>query len=174
VAAFASLSAVKAHLNMTSTANDDELGLMLEAANDVVRSLVGSFGVDDVTETVAVHGGTAILSHRPVVGDVQLDGAVTGYLVNRAAGLLHDLPPSLRSMTVAYTAGREGVPAAVTLATAIITGHLWETQRGTSPSALALQRPDMDVPFAGGIGYAIPNRAKELLEPFIRHGAQIA
>jgi hypothetical protein len=48
----------------------------------------------------------------------------------------------------------------------IIAAHLWETQRGTSPSALSLQGADIGDAVSPGLGYAIPNRARELLEPY--------
>lgn len=181
MAEFATLEDVKKHLNMTSTANDDELGLMLDAAEDVVRSLVGSFAAVEVTEPVAVHGGTAILSRRPVVGDVVLsDESLTGFTVDREAGLLRNVGYTASvgwaywgttQLTATYSTGGGVAPAAVELATLIIVGHLWETQRGTSPSALTLQGEDAGPTF--GAGYAIPNRAKDLLAPYLRSG-QIA
>lgn len=169
MAEFASLADVKTHLNLTSSANDGELTLMLDAAEDVVRSIVGSFTAVAVTERVAATGGTVLLSRHPQ-GEVTLtrDGvAVDGFTTNSAAGLIYDVPSGYGQLVASYSAGPGVVPAAVKLATLIITSHLWETQRGASPSALSLQQPDAD-PFVGGVGFAIPNRARELLDPYIR------
>src|SRR5690348_6643766 len=118
MAVFATLGDLKQHLNITSTADDGELGLMLDAAEDVVRSVVGQqFPGSTVTERVSNIGGTVILSGRPV-DDVLLDGgAVSGYSVNRAAGLLHDVPHTGLPMTATYTVGGGGIPASITLAT---------------------------------------------------------
>jgi hypothetical protein len=172
VAEFATLADVKAHLNKTTTAADGELTLMLDAAEDVVRSLVGSFAPVTVTERVAVTGGTVLLSRVPT-GAVTLtdaDGtAVTGFVTSAEARVLYEVATWRSHLTASYPAGAGAVPPAVTLATVIIAAHLWETQRGTSPSALALQQPDADPgAFVGSAGYAIPSRAKELLEPFVR------
>jgi hypothetical protein len=164
VAEFADLTDLKAHLNMASTRDDGELLDMLDAADEVVRGLVGSFAASSVVERVAVFDGTALLSRKPS-GAVDL-GDVTGFTVNAAAGLLQEVPaPNGARLTATYGTGGEPVPAAVRLATVIIAAHLWETQRGTaSPSPLS---PD-DVAPGFGAGFAIPNRAKELLAPYTR------
>lgn len=178
MAHFATLSDVKAYANVTSSEFDGELTLMLDAAEDVVRSLIRPVSSSQVTERVTAHGGTVLLSGRPV-GDVLLNGgAVTGFWVDAAAGLLHDVPTVYGPLTASYTVGNGNVPAAVTLATAIIAGHLFETQR--MPGQMSDRPagfggldgvPDMPVP---GQGYALPNRAQQLLEPFMLPVGQIA
>ena len=171
MAEFATLGDVRAHLNLSSTSNDGELTLMLDAAEDIVRDLIGG-APDQVTERITASGGLGILSRRPAY-DVEVeDGTVTGFTVNPHAGLVYDLPAWHGPMSVTYTVGDGSVPSAVTLATVIIAGHLWETQRGTSPTALTLQGED-----AGPsplMGFAIPNRAKDLLEPFMPSRSSIA
>jgi hypothetical protein len=69
---------------------------------------------------------------------------------------------------VTYTAGYDDLPADVSGAIVLIAAHLWETQRGSAPSALALQDPNGFDPSTPGLGFAIPNRAKELLAAYIR------
>lgn len=178
MAEFATLATVRAHVNLTSTADDNELGLMLDAADELVRSLVGPLTVGAVTERVAVSGGTAILSRRPsgpVTVVDRLGSPVTGFYVNERAGLLEDVPAVSGPVTVTYQAGSPAVPASVTLATAIIAGHLWETQRRPGQSS---DRPagfggmdgvaDATIPMS--IGYAIPSRAQDLLKPFMHQG----
>ncbi len=54
------------------------------------------------------------------------------------------------------------VPAAVRIATAIIVQHLWRTQNG--PGRARGQVDDLAA--VPGAGYALPNRALELLAPF--------
>jgi hypothetical protein len=171
MAGFASLSDVKAHLNITSTDNDDELQLMLDAASETVRSLVGSI-TDDVAEVLPVHNGTIILSRRNVT-DVLLhpDEPVSGFTVNHEAGLVYGVP-LIGRVSVTYSVGDGARPASLTLATLIIAAHLWETQRGAAPSGPLAA--DDDTGIVPGLGYAIPNRARELLEPFIRASSQIA
>ncbi len=170
MAVFATLGDLKAHLNLnlSSTANDGELALMLDAAEDVVRSLIGSqFPGVSVTERVVSVGGTVILSGRSV-DDVQLNGgAVDGFTVNRAAGLLYDVPHTAGPLTATYTTGGGGVPAAITLATLIIAAHLWETQRGNAGGPVAAENADAFGP-PPVAGYAIPNRARDLLARYVR------
>jgi hypothetical protein len=177
MAEFATLADVKEHTNVTAAASDAELTLMLDAAEDVVRSLVGSFAPTTVTERVTVVGGTVILSRSPS-GPVTLttaDGtALTGFEENRTAGLLYDVPTyNGRTATASYPAGGGIVPASVTLATAIITEHLFETQRRpgfTSGTPAGFGGVD-GVPDAGisnRTGFAIPHRAEELLRPWMR------
>ena len=165
----ASLADLKAHLNITSASDDEELQLILDAAERTVIAIAGDWGEDAVTESVPVVGGTAILSRRPS-GAVTSGGLSIGGFVDASAGVvtgLGGLYGSASRITVTYPTGGEGVPPEVLLATLIIAGHLWETQRGSAPSALTLQDPNFD-PGAAGRGYAIPNRAQELLAPYIR------
>lgn len=173
MAAFATLLDVKRHLNMTSTTHDDELQLMVDAATDVVVGLIGQdFTASVVSERVVARGGTVILSRRPIVGDVVLNGgAVTGFSLNRSAGLLIDVPYVYGPLVATYTVGDGLVPAAVSLATMVIASHLWESQRGTSPTALQAADTNEFVP---GLGFTVPNRAKELLEPYMASKQLIA
>jgi hypothetical protein len=174
VAEFATLAEVKAHANIPGSANDDELVTMLDAAEDIVRSLVGSFAAGTVTERVTVSAGTVILSRSPSGRVTLTDGAgnvVTGFTVSTAAGLLYDVPAHNGAvLTASYPVGGGVVPAAVALATAIIAAHLWETQRGPAPAG-PLSDPDVGPSF--GAGFALPNRARELLAPYTR-SAQVA
>jgi hypothetical protein len=186
---FATLSDLKPHLNKQSSADDAELQVMLDAATEVVASYVGDYVSGAVSERVVARGGQVLLSRRPVVGDVTLTtvpgwgsltgwdsitsagGQVTGHTVDAASGVVYDVA-ACGPLTATYTVGASTVPAAVTLATVIIAGHLYETQRGVAPTPLA---PDQGDEFAltPGLGFAIPNRAKELIEPYVRR-SQVA
>lgn len=53
-------------------------------------------------------------------------------------------------------------PAPVKLATLFLLDHWWETQRG--PAATPL---DDDFTTGPGVGFAIPNRVLELLDPYL-------
>lgn len=171
MAAFATLGELKRHLNKQSNADDDELQDILDAATEVVASLVGTtFDAGAVTERVTATGGTVLLSRRPVVGPVLLDGVeVAEDQIDRAAGLLHGVYTSVASYwrpSSSVTYATDGaVPASVMLATLIIAAHLWETQRGASISPVSQDAGMGDTSFSGA-GFAIPNRARELLEPF--------
>jgi hypothetical protein len=176
VAGFASLDELKAHLNITRTSNDDELLLMLDAATDMVRSMVGSFDAGAVTERVAARGGTVVLSRRPPANVTVADStgdSVTGFTVNAAAGLVYDVAARTGPLTVSYTVGDGQVPPSVALATLIIAAHLWQTQRGPASSGPLAAASSDDLTTVPGAGYAIPNRARELLQPFMS-SAQVA
>lgn len=175
------LADLKTHLNITGTRDDDELAGMLAAAIEVVEGIVGPLSVRSVTEThYGVNGPVLILRQRPVgpVTAVATRGAwgpytpgvLADYTLDEAAGLLRSTAGYrfAGDVTVTYPVGHAVVPYSVGLAVLIIAAHLWETQRGTSPSALALQQADTDVPFTPGQSYAIPNRASELLAPYAR------
>ena len=95
MAEFATLTDVKAHINKSSDVDDDELVTMLDAAEDIVRSLVGSFAPVAVTETVAATGSTVLLSRRPTGAVTVTDyfgKAVTGFNTNAPARLLKYVP----------------------------------------------------------------------------------
>lgn len=53
-------------------------------------------------------------------------------------------------------------PAYVKIATLLLLDHLWSSQRGPGGGPLAVDDESVTV---AGVGYAIPNRVKELLEP---------
>ena len=159
---------------------------MLDAAVDVVEGIIGPLTAKSVTEThrnvssdvlvlrrmpvvdlVSVSMGSGSLVSSLPVDDFDLD-ADTGLLRRADGGWLSG------SFTVTYSVGRPTVPAAVRLAILVIAGHLFETQRMPGfQSADSLPAgfggldgvPDARLP---GLGYAIPNRAQELLTPYIR------
>lgn len=177
----------KVHLNKTDAKDDAELSDMLYAAVDAVEGLVGPLRTREVTETHRrASGSCLLLKQRPAGSLVSVSSrmypgwdlvaqSVDGYELDSDAGLVWAGTAGWFSgdVVVTYTTGREYVPDAVRLAILIVGAHLWETQRGTSPSALALQGADADFPVNNGAGYAIPNRATELLAPYLRN-SQIA
>jgi hypothetical protein len=66
---------------------------------------------------------------------------------------------------VTYTAGLgTAVPAGITEAAAIILDHLWQTQRGQAAAGAPFG--GQEVTTLPGFGFAIPNRAAELLSPY--------
>jgi hypothetical protein len=127
-----------------------------------------------------VDGQTAILvRQRPLVSVTKITSVASGVDLDITAGLDIDTNagtirkklawpfygqyfPWLPAMTVTYVAGW-GVqaPAAFNSAARIILKNLWDTQRG------AAARPVMggdEMVTPPGFGFAIPNRAAELLE----------
>lgn len=174
---FVSLGDAKAHLNITTTTDDEELRGFIEAATRVVEDHVGPVVVRAYAE---VHdGGPWLVTHRApvlsltslvpvltsgtsyVVADLDLDPA-TGVIRRRdGAGFTGPL-------RVTYTAGRRVVPASMALAAKIIVGHLWETQRGHAGPRAGFGEDDV---LPTGRGFAVPRRALELLAPDQREPA---
>ena len=132
-----SLADVKAHLNITSSANDDELSDFLDSALELVNEEVGVSAPQSYTETLTVDGGMAILSHTPVtaVASVTSFGdPVTGYTFD-SYGRLMGLT-GWRRIVVTYTAGTTAQSARAHTATLMVTKRLWESQRGNTPTIL--------------------------------------
>ena len=173
---FASLADLKAHLTIPSgyTTDDAELQLTLDAAEEVVEGLVGDFASAAFSDSLPVTSGTVLLPSRPsgsvLVADSDGQG-VTGFTVRADARLLVGVSAT-GYVTVTYPTGSDVVPASVRLATCIIAGHLWETQRGNGPGPLDLQGEQVPVGTFGA-GFAVPARARELLARYILSG-QIA
>lgn len=166
------LADLKRHLNITSSTHDAELQT---DALDPAEAWVGKYLGVPLGEgwrdfTVTATGGNLILpisNLTAVVSVTDPDGLAVTVLardVNLSAGIIAVPYRKSGSWTVTVNVDT-AVPADVRLAVLLIAGHLWETQRGTSPSALALQGAEPEV-FPAGQGYAIPNRAQALLEPY--------
>ncbi len=131
------LADVKAHLNVTSSANDGELTDFLDAATEAVNEIAGVSTVRTYTETVWVDGGAAFLSHTPVVSVASVTSAgepVTGWTFS-TYGAVTGLR-GWREVTVTYNAGTAVPSARVHTAILMLTARLWETQRGNTPTIL--------------------------------------
>jgi hypothetical protein len=162
---------LKLHLNIPDNdpTNDVELDLMLEAAQDAVAGLIGPVLWRTITETRTTSLGSLVLNQFPVlsVSSIQQDSSpLTGWTVDLTTGKVDGLPRNAQ-VVATYVAGRATVPAAVALATLIIAAHLWDTQRGNSPSALPVDN-DLQLTGTFGSSFAIPNRAAELLAHYAK------
>lgn len=169
----ASLDELKAHLNMTSATDsvgrDMELRKMLAAATRMVEARCGPVSVKTFTEP---YGRSPMaLANRPVVsittvtprGGVAEDGATAVDVWDATTGVVELAAGSIGGGTIVYRAGRTEIPENLQEAALIIAAHLWTTQRGVSARP-GLGGDDMATPIAG-LGYALPNRAEELMAP---------
>lgn len=159
-----------------STHDDDLLGIYIPATTALVEGITGP--IVSRTVTALFDGGSRNLLlpfSVTAVTSITVSGvalAVGQYVVNLPAGTVLGVNGSpfdagLQNVAVTYTAGiaatQAAVPAAVKLASRIILSHLYQTdQQGFRP---AFNGPDTGV-MSGGIGYALPNRAADLLAPF--------
>jgi uncharacterized phiE125 gp8 family phage protein len=179
------LTDLKAHLNITVDTDDAELQETLDAALELVADLVGPIAEGVVTEThYGMNSGALVLRRMPVAELTAVSsrsGATTtaltldDYELDAATGLVRRVDGGrfYGSFVVTYSTGRESVPASLRLAVLIVAAHLWETQRmpgfqsGDSlPAGFGGLDgvPDQTMP---GRGFAIPNRAQELLRPYL-------
>lgn len=175
VVGIVSLADAKKHLNITSTTNDQEIRDHIEAATAIVEYYTGPADVTSVTEVVQ-GGYSLVLSHVPAISltsvtpvySFGLTYNVDDFDLDGAMGVArHKLGwPLIGPLRVVYKAGRAIIPANLQLAARIIIKHLWETQRGGS------RRPGMgqsdeivEQQLVSAMGYAIPRRAVELLQP---------
>jgi hypothetical protein len=174
---------LKIHANMTSSVDDSELQDVLDAAIEVVEGLIGPLSSPgQVVETHRnVSSDVLVLKRMPVAGLVSVASRVGAsstpltlgdYELDAASGLLRTASGArfYGSYTVTYTSGREVLPAAIRLAVLIIAAHLWETQRMPMQDSGPAGFGGMDgIPDAGsaGRGFAIPNRAQELLQSYM-------
>ena len=164
--------------HLSGGGDDTEKDDTLDAAVDIVEGIVGPLQVAAVTE---IHRGISssllVLRQAPVValssiasgyGSVFTALTVSDYDLDADAGVVRAVNGGRfrGDFQVTYTVGRSDVPVAIREAILIIAAHLWETQRGVAPSALSLQGADVADTFSPGLGYAVPNRARELLAPY--------
>jgi len=167
-----SVAEAKAHLNITSTADDDELRNFLQAATEVVEAKIGPCVRRSVTERVNEGGRVLALSQFPVLSVESVTSIWSGgpswtapqLLWDGDSGTVHQnlwWPFWYGPWTVAYTVGRLAVAERHLHACKELLRHLWETQRG------AQQAP----PLAGeeiftsttGWTFSVPRRVTELL-----------
>lgn len=176
-----SLADAKTHLNISSTTHDEELRGWLEAVTGVIEQFVGPVVRRTVVEDhdyLPVYGARMlVLRSTPVIAltsalavlDGGTDYAVADLDVDGRTGIVRRLDGGALSgpLRVTYVAGRPVIPANITSAAKIILAHLWRTQYGGSRALPAVGGGDdyaVTEPIPG-FGYAIPNRALQLLEP---------
>jgi hypothetical protein len=165
------LADFKEHLNIPAarTTDDRELQRHLDAAEDHVVSQCGSLGGTTTVKARLSPSGLLVLPFTPVDAITAVrdpSGAVvplTAITADLDTGLVRVPYPAAGSWRIDVV--REDATADLQLAVFIIAGHLWDTQRGNSPSSAVLQGGDDDAPV--GAGYAIPNRAATLMGPHL-------
>lgn len=172
----ATLADVRTHLNIVSTASDTELTSFLTFAVDAAERWTGRILGDAASATEVYDGGSAavLLDRVPVttVSSVSENGstlASTAWTVNYSTGVLTRLggsytasafTPGVRNVSVTYSAGYATSPPAAKLAVLELVRHLWQTQRGSMPG-----RQQSGDDYNPALGYSMPQRVIELLEP---------
>lgn len=165
---------LKCKIPLDDTALDDELRGYMEAATGVVeRHLCRTIARRTVVDTVRTSSGSRslVLPSTPVISVTSveaIDGSstwdVANLHINSNAGIVTAVNGGWFSgvLTVTYVAGMAVVPAHYVKAALIIIEHLWHTERGVSEAGERYLMPDTVDQWRGS-GFAIPNRALELL-----------
>ncbi|MEV0691780.1 hypothetical protein [Streptomyces sp. NPDC050388] len=174
--AILSLADARKHLNRVSTTDDDEMRFWINATTRVVENFVGPVVVRSCTEEHQVRNAdTVVLRRTPVVAVTAVESALTGAVsyavdslgVDGDTGEVFRLDGGLLSgrLRFTYRAGRTVIAENISGAARIILQHLWETQRaGRGGLAGGSQDYAVTEPIPG-LGYAVPNRAVQLLDP---------
>jgi hypothetical protein len=187
--ALISLADAKQQLNISTNAFDDELRVFVDAATAAVerhrnesiirRTFVEEHYLTDYAWGYGQNIGQPAawgvparklsLDKRPALSltsVARVDGTLSWDVSNlhlNSNGIVSVMfgNPISGHVAVTYIAGYQSIPAEFTLATRIIVQHLWQTQRGNKGWPKPGGMDDSLGP--AGMGFAIPNRALELL-----------
>lgn len=183
------LDEVKAHLNKTDFLDDLELQGFIDAATPLIENMSGpviprtvteyysggtsvitlnSMPVQSITSIVETYGQTNYSLTQSELGSAMSGfaftfDALTGRVIRRAYNAEAMFPIGANNVKVIYVAGRDTVPANIRLAALMLIQHLWTTSQVNRNGG----RPSLggDDTFVPGMGFAVPNRVKELLQP---------
>lgn len=173
--AYVSLAEAKSFLNLSDTADDDELLAYLEWACDLAQEVADTqFARKTVVDTLSSDGASSllVLSTKPVLSITSVTErgtalSATGYSCDLRWGHLHRLTATYdrttwasgyRSNVVTYVAGYEVIPTPVRFATLQILEHLWSNQRNRASG-----RPTRDDFPNAGANWNLPNKARDIL-----------
>ncbi|MFE9098492.1 hypothetical protein [Streptomyces sp. NPDC007264] len=174
-----SLASAKTKLDIpaTSTGDDEELREFIEATTQCVEYFVGAVvrrtvqqvvpgdrdaWVLHTTPVLTVSAITPLQTWQQAIDPSVLDIDTVAGILRRTDGLYF----FAGDYRITYTAGRAAVPPNVSLAGKLILQHLWRTNYGAARGLTGVGGGEdfsvtEQVP---GLGYAIPNRALQLLQ----------
>ncbi len=160
----ASVQEFKVQTNTTTTVNDNEIRVYLAAVTDTVERMIGGpVSPQTFTETHCTDGDVIVPRKQPLISVTSITpylGSVLAsdaYRVDTDLGAIYLRYGYSYEYTVVYRAGQSPLPESYKLGGMIIAQHNWRLQYGSGR-----QTPGAD-PLAPGAGFAIPNRAAELL-----------
>lgn len=171
------LADARASLNLTTanTAYDSDIETYVEAATPVIENIVGPVLVK--SRTFRFDGGREqiVLPVRftSVTSVTENGAAVTDYVADPQAGIITAgtttapdvFEPGVQNIVVTVSVGTAAdeteVPANVRLATRELVRHWWQQGRQANIPAFGEAPDSASVP----MGFAVPKRVYELLEP---------
>jgi len=168
-----SMAEAKKALNIpvTSTTDDEEIRALIAAVAYVVEDYRKEAVVRRVIVEQISTGSTRslLLGKSPVISVTSVsDGTTTrttGWVVDSELGEVTSTgTPFSGDLTVTYVAGRSVIPANFIEAAKVIAKHLWGVQQtaGMGSRVFGVGGDDISAGIAG-LGFALPNRAAELL-----------
>lgn len=159
------LDEAMAYLRMSpSSTNVDEAVLQatIDTAESLVAQRVGPLA--SASQSSIVFGGPSFVlptTTTAVTSATDLDGnAVTSGFRIGVGGVVTNASCALGTWTLVYTAGWAELPAPIRTAVLELVRHLWRPQLGAAARATD----------DGAPGYLIPNRVRELLDPYALPG----
>lgn len=179
-----SLADVKAHLNIATTADDEELRRTLAVATEMAeRHCNRALRRKTVVESYDGDTCALLLRQAPVlsVTTVVENGTTltaTDYTLDAAAGILYrgsatasfEWIDGRQVVTVTYVAGYTDPPQSAQQAVLELARHLWQTQRGNVALPTLGGVDDYAYAANSGQAWSLPNRVRELLAPLVMPG----
>lgn len=169
-----SLPVVKQYLAITSGTHDTVLQGFIDAAEAAIAAKCGPLAATAVEQQVEASAGTMMLSTFPVLSLTSITPAAGGAALS-LSGVTLDGPSGVVSgvssgtYVVAYSAGRNPVPADLLMGVKELVRHLWDTQRGPTrrPGSTTSETTANTIP---GAAYMMPFRVAELIAPHLLPG----
>lgn len=159
------LDEAMAYLRMSpSSTNVDEAVLqgLIDTAESLVAQRVGPLA-SGAQSSILFGGPSFVLptTTTAVTSATDIDGnAVTSGFKLGVGGVVTNSACALGTWTLVYTAGWVEMPAPIRTAVLELVRHLWRPQLGAAARATEDNAP----------GYLIPNRVRELLDPYALPG----
>jgi len=172
-----SLAAARNQLRLTGTSGDDDLRMFIAAATVAIEDHIGKKLIRRTITAERHYGvnGVLILNRSPVLSLASMstfDGATTWNVndldVDGDTGIVTSLsgPRLIGNLKPNYLVGMRVIAANHLLAVRFIVEQLWQTMRpfaGTANLPAGALEDSLDTRAGGLTGFAIPNRALELL-----------
>ena len=167
------LAEAKTHLNLTGSTHDTELQDAIDSAESVIAKRVGPLASTATAVRVRGMCSALVLPVLPAISLTSVTGAggaaltLADLYLDTASGLVtydDGSAFSERYYDVVYAAGRGTCPDDLLLAVKELVRWLWQPQRGPKARGTA----DQETPT--GLGYLLPYRVEQLIQPHIQPG----